>query len=127
VGAAGAGSAERSPTTLIGPSGIATIDQQLVQVQQVNLWIHVPCSNTPEATRDPHPQSGQVFCSLMPASSAATTHDVEPAYRELDERLRRAPPGSIDPGVTGDASWLGEATLPSTDETPTVYPKLVDR
>jgi hypothetical protein len=57
-----------------------------LHVQHVNLRIHVPCSKTPEATRDSDPHSGQVFCSLMAGSSAVDTLIVEPAGRELDDR-----------------------------------------
>ena len=63
-----------------------TIDLQSLQVQQVSLWIHVPCSSTPDATGELDPHSAQMLCSFMARSSADRVSTFEPTERELDHR-----------------------------------------
>ena len=58
-------------------SGTAMTDRQSLHVQHVNLRIHVPCSNTPDATRAFEPQSGQALCSFMPRASDSEPSSIE--------------------------------------------------
>ena len=78
------GSESTSSFARTAASGTAMTDRQSRHVQQVNLRIHVPCSNTPDATRAFEPHSGQALSSFMPGASAGQRSSVEPAGVELD-------------------------------------------
>lgn len=67
-------------------SGTAMTDRQSRHVQQVNLRIHVPCSNTPDATRAFEPHSGQALCSFMPRASDSEPSSIEATRIKMDHR-----------------------------------------
>ena len=98
------GSESTSSFARTAASGTAMTDRQSRHVQQVNLRIHVPCSNTPDATRAFEPHSGQALSSFIPGASAGTPSSVEPAGVELDPchaDLRRPWAARVVEGIPG--------------------------